>query len=279
MNQAPLPQPSRATRRHLPGLLLALMLLPVAAPRPAEAGRSCEERTPTVSQLRRGMALAASTFEAMDAGGAEVYVIARAGQDLRRYRLEWSHLGYAYRSTAADGSRNWRVVHKLNTCGSSVAHLYRQGLAEFFTDDPYRYEAALLPLKQEVAARLAPVLDNNIQLTRLHEPSYNMVAYPWSQQYQQSNQWATETLALAMAPTVIDRRRAQAWLMMQGYQPTVLELHAMQRLGARITRANIAFDDHPNDKRFSDRIETTTADSVLAWLQAAGLAGRMVRIR
>ena len=36
-----------------------------------------------------------------------------------------------------------------------------------------------------------------------------------------------------------------------------------------MTAANVAFDDHPNDKRFSDRIETVTVDSVFSWLQRA----------
>jgi hypothetical protein len=35
----------------------------------------------------------------------------------------------------------------------------------------------------------------------------------------------------------------------------------------------VAFDDHPNDKRYSDRIETVTVDSVFEWLARAGLAG------
>ena len=39
-----------------------------------------------------------------------------------------------------------------------------------------------------------------------------------------------------------------------------------------MTAANVAFDDHPTDKRYSDRIETVTVDSVLDWLQRAGLA-------
>ncbi|MGZ5073111.1 MAG: DUF2145 domain-containing protein [Usitatibacter sp.] len=41
----------------------------------------------------------------------------------------------------------------------------------------------------------------------------------------------------------------------------------------------MAFDDHPNDKRFSDRIETVTVDSVLAWLPRAGLAGQPIYVR
>lgn len=53
----------------------------------------------------------------------------------------------------------------------------------------------------------------------------------------------------------------------------------MTRLGARIGTANIAFDDHPNAKRFADRIETVTVDSVFDWLQASRLATAPVVVR
>ena len=44
-----------------------------------------------------------------------------------------------------------------------------------------------------------------------------------------------------------------------------------------MSKANVAFDDHPNDKRFADRIETVTADSVFAWLRLApGATGLFV---
>ena len=62
-----------------------------------------------------------------------------------------------------------------------------------------------------------------------------------------------------------------AWQQFKGYQPTVLKLGPVTRLGGRMTAANVAFDDHPNAKRFSDRIETVTVDSVFAWLQRAQL--------
>ena len=44
-------------------------------------------------------------------------------------------------------------------------------------------------------------------------------------------------------------------------------------MGARVTAANVAFDDHPNEKRFSDRIETVIVDSDFAWLNRSGLGG------
>ena len=101
-----------------------------------------------------------------------------------------------------------------------------------------------------------------------------MVSYAWGQKYQQSNQWALETLALAMEPaTITTRDQAQAWLRFMGYAPTVLHLGPLTRLGARAGSANMAFDDHPNDQRYAGRIATSTVDSALVWLERAQLAG------
>ncbi|MBX3621018.1 MAG: DUF2145 domain-containing protein [Rhizobacter sp.] len=232
----------------------------------AHAGRSCEPQPPLARNVERAMVLAEHTARALDATGAQVVVLARVGQDLSEYGLRYSHLGLAYR----DGMR-WRVAHKLNQCGSAVAAVYRQGLGEFFLDDLYDYQAGVVVLRPEVQARLLPALKDNQRLAQLHTARYSMVAYPWAQTYQQSNQWALETLAMAMDPHADTRPRAQAWLQLQGYQPTTLHISPFKRLGARITAANVAFDDHPDEKRFRDRIETVTVDSVFAWLNRSGL--------
>jgi hypothetical protein len=46
----------------------------------------------------------------------------------------------------------------------------------------------------------------------------------------------------------------------------------LTRLGGRVSAANVAIADDPNDKRFSDRIETATVDLVFTWLQRAPMA-------
>ncbi|WP_395694063.1 DUF2145 domain-containing protein [Piscinibacter sp.] len=242
----------------------------------AQAGRSCEQRAPEALNVQRAMTLAQHTAAALDASGAQVVLLARAGQDLSKYGLAWSHLGLAYK----DGAR-WRVVHKLNACGSARAGVYRQGLGEFFLDDLHEYKAGFVVPQPELQAKLLAVLRDNTQATRLHTSAYSMLAYPWAQRYQQSNQWAIETLAMAQAPqaATFTRDRAQAWLKFSGYEPTTLHLNAFTRLGARATAANIAFDDHPNEKRFSDRIETVTVDSVFAWLNRSGLATPVQLVR
>lgn len=258
--------------------LAAAVLAAAMLVTPARAGQTCEARAPSADSVIRGLALAQRTAAWLDASGAEVAVIARAGQDLQRYGLTYSHLGFVLRDPArGDRPAAWRVVHKLNQCGSDRAAVYRQGLAEFFLDGLHEEQAGIVIPRPDVQTRLAPLLRDNARVAALHTPAYNMVAYPWSQRYQQSNQWAIETLALAMSSDVHDRRHAQAWLQLKGYRPTTLRLGPLTRLGARATSAHIAFDDHPSERRFTDRIDTVTVDSVFEWLPRSGL-GQPVRV-
>ena len=276
------PHWTRVTRilaQRLMKLVLALVL-PLAAC-VAHAGRNCEAALPLKpATVEKALALAERTLSALDRSGAQVVVLARAGQDLQKYGLSYSHLGFAYRETAAQGGTVWRVLHKLNTCGSASSAIYKQGLGEFFLDDLWRFEAAWVVPTPAVQARLITVLQNPTRALLLHHAPYSMVSYAWGQTYQQSNQWALETMAQAMGAGDVQgdmrglggRLRAQEWLRAKGYQPTTLNLGPLTRLGGRVTQANIAFDDHPTVKRFSNRIETVTVDSVFDWMQRAQLA-------
>lgn len=252
-------------------LVLAMALLGATAS--AHAGRSCENKAITPDVLRKGMELALRTSQALDAeharNGTRVVMLARAGQDLSNYQLRYSHFGWAYKTTEGP----WRVMHKLNECGTADGHIYRQGLGEFFLDDLWRYEAAVQVPTPAVQQALLTYLGQPQSVQRMQHAPYSMVSYVWSQRYQQSNQWALESLAAAMEPSSIVRReQAQAWLQFKGYQPSVLTIRALTRLGGRVTAANIAFDDHPSEKRFASRIETVTVDSVSQWLQTSQLA-------
>jgi hypothetical protein len=298
-----------AMRAMLAGLALACGVA-------AKAGTPCTETPPDAQSIARAMTLADHVQRSLDASGAQVVLLARAGQDLRKYGLTYSHLAFAYRETVpaapapipvpaplpalaamgdpvaiATAESNappapasaaprtvWRIAHKLNQCGTADSAVYRQGLGQFFMDTPFEYRAAYVVLDPEVQAALLPVLRDDIRLVQWHTSPYSVVAYPWSTLYQQSNQWALETLAGALDPAASTRARAQAWLRLHDYQPTVLHLDAFTRLGARMTKANVAFDDHPNSQRFSDHIATVTVDSMFSWLRRTDLAGPPVTV-
>ena len=102
----------------------AAMVMAVVIAPAAHAGRSCEAAKPPSPQvIERGMALAQQTAAALDAehakSGTRVVVLGRAGQDLTKYGLRYSHLGWAYKTPEGP----WRVAHKLNECGTAVGHL------------------------------------------------------------------------------------------------------------------------------------------------------------
>lgn len=268
--------------RALCAAIAALTLACLAVP--AHAGQNCEARRPTLDSIRRDLALAASVAQQLDEmtqrDTSTVLLIARAGQDLGQYGLRYSHLGIAYRDDAAANGRGaWRVVHKLNECGSGRSTLHRQGLAEFFGDGLYLHEAGVVALKPAIAARIVEQLKDDTLLSVLHEPRYNMLAYPWSGPYQQSNQWAIETLAMLVEPSVSSRTTARDWLRQQDYRPTTLQIDPLKRLGARVATAHIAFDDHPFGRRMAGQIDTVTVDSVFAWMARAGLGGAPLRLR
>lgn len=263
-------------RHKLAAILVASGLLFAAS---AHAGRSCEQKKLTVQSIERGLTLAERTLAALDASGHQVVMLARAGQDLTKYGVRYSHAGFAYKQPDGKGGHVWRVLHKLNHCGTDVSAIYRQGLGEFFLDDLWRYEAAFSALAPEVEDKLLAVLKDDRQSVMMHHKPYSIVSYAWGRTYQQSNQWAIETLAAAMTPAVRLRSQAQAWLQLRDYRPATLKLGPLTRLGGRISAANVAFDDHPFEKRFSDRIETVTVDSVFAWLMRSGLGSAPVLIR
>lgn len=253
------------SRARLHGWVLALALCAgLCAGVTAHAGQGCEPGQPNPEKVARALGLAETTLSALrELQQDEVVLIARVGQDLSKYQLHYSHMGFAVRQ----GER-WTVVHKLNDCGTDQSQVFEQGLLEFFADDVFKYEAGIWRLEPEVQSRLMRTLHGKKSLD-YHEPRYSMLAYPFSTQYQNSNGWLLEVLAYGLAPQdeANTRRSAQAWLKESGYRPSELAIGTFTRLGARVTKANIAFDDHPSELRWSGRIQTVTVDSVIDFLR------------
>ncbi|MCU6496197.1 DUF2145 domain-containing protein [Rugamonas sp. A1-17] len=136
-------------------------------------------------------------------------------------------------------------------------------------EHPVTQAALVIVPPQKIAAKLGEILRDPATLHGLHGSHYSMVAYPFSTRYQNSNQWVLEVLASAEATDfrIRTREQAQSWLKMAGYTPTEMHIGPLTRLGGRVFKANIAFDDHPNALRFSDRINAVTVDSMLAFLR------------
>jgi len=243
-------------------LLLALLLACCAL---ARAGQQCEDKPMSVDDVRKSMDLAQHSMDALEASGAQLALIARAGQNLSRYNVRYSHVGLVWRDHPEG---RWTVVHLLNECGTADSNLYNEGLGNFFLTDLYQFDAEILIPAPAVQQKMAQLLASRTPL-RMHESSYNMLAYAFSTRYQNSNQWVLEMLAAASAaPGAVETRdEAQRWLKQAGFMPGTVHIDAATRLGARMFRANVAFDDHPFGQRMAGQIDTITVDSVDRFLR------------
>jgi len=262
---------SGAARFVLRVLVAIVAVVATFAGAPAWAGQTCSETAPTAEAMRKSFGLALKVREALDNSGAQVALLGRVGQDLSKYGLRYSHIGFLWRDHPEG---RWLGVHLLNDCGTADSNLYNQGLANFFADDLFAWDALILIPSPPVQDRLARLLAGDDPL-RLHQPRYNMVAYPFAERYQNSNQWALELLAEALADQRFNGRgEAQRWLKAQGYEPTTLRIPTLTRLGGRMFRANVAFDDHPMERRMDGQIDTVTVESVADFLARRDPASR-----
>lgn len=249
------------------GWMLAALAL-FAAPH-IQAGQRCEESTLTRATLQYAMSAAQRVTAELDRRGIQVAVLGRIGQDLSKYGLKYSHAAFVYREGPATP---WRIVHLLNTCGTSKSDLWYEGVGNFFLDDLFAYDALVMVPPPATAQALLARLPRGTALRSVHDADYSLVAYPFSTRYQNSNAWVLETLAAASArdATLNNREQAQAWLKMAGYQPSEMELGTFTRLGGRMFKVNVAFDDHPNELRYAGHIRTVTVDSIRRFLAARG---------
>ena len=227
------------------------------------AGQGCTASTIEPLELQNALELGFKTQQYLTEHKAEVALIARVGQDLSKYGLRYSHLGWAVRQ--ADG--HYSVQHLLNDCGSSHSDLYVEGLGNFFLDDVLAFEVLVvvppLPVQQALSKTLQPE-----HARRLHTRDYSLLAYPFSRDYQNSNQWGLEILAAAlMGNEQAGRKQVQTWLKQQGYQGDKVEVDPLKRMGASLFKANVAFTDHPLKERLSGNYQFVSVESTARFLQ------------
>lgn len=236
---------------------------------PAVAGTACSDKIPAPETLQKAFQLAVKTRDALDATGAQVALVARVGQDLSQYNLRFSHIAFVWRDHPQG---RWLVMHELNQCGTAASALYNEGLANFFFDDMFAWDALIITPSAELQAKIVERLKNPQQLESMHQAHYNMVAYPFSTHYQNSNQWVLEILADAMRDAHdANRAQTQTWLKQNGYKPSILHILALQRLAGHMFKANVAFDDHPTGDRFAGKIAVVSVDSVADFMQQRDL--------
>lgn len=250
-------------RRLAAAALLAAAGLAQAGAPASSLPRGCDRAIDvTATQQDRLLRFAAVVREALAGSGAEVALIARAGTDLSRFGLRYSHAGVAL----ADGlDMPWAVRQLYYACAEGQPRLFDQGLAGFVSgsDDASVGYVRLLLLPPEAAAPLAAAARDKALALGLLNARYSANAYPFSTRYQNCNQWVAELLAAAIAG-LATRDDAQAWLQREGYAPAPVHASPWLMLAGRFVPW-LHFDDHPAAQLDAGAVQTSLPDSLEAF--------------
>lgn len=278
--------------------LLLLCCLCLSACSGARAGNLhyCDQPAPLSAeqkdQLFRFSAVIKST---LDASGSSLALIARSGLDLQRFGVRYSHAGL---SLKAGMDTPWSVRQLYFACDERRPRVFDQGMSGFLLglDRPADGYISVVLLPAAAAADLQRALLDKHQALQLLAANYSANAYPFSERYQNCNQWVVEMLASAWArlsdgtfgerstaapeakPSrgsadaegagLSTRAAAQRWLQQQGYQPTLFEVSfpPLQWLGGLIPWLHN--DDHPPEDIARQWLRTSMPASIEAFVRA-----------
>lgn len=265
------------------GLVLALAFVAGCAStgQSLVSARFCEHsRIHNATEQDRLLRYAAIVRAELQASGEGVALISRTGIDLDRFDIRFSHAGVALRDNA---EVPWSVRQLYYACDEGKPLLFDQGIAGFLfnSDQPALGHVSIVLLPAPASTELArTALDRDIAL-RLLAARYSANAYPFSDRYQNCNQWVIELLAAAWGglPDSPDlRARAQAWLAAEGYapRPLILDSHPL-RFAAQFMPL-LQLDDHPDDERFGMTMTVSLPDTIETFVRTRLPEARRIEI-
>jgi hypothetical protein len=234
----------------VPRLVAAALLLFASAGAWAGIPTFCDRADKvTAADQDRVLRFAAAVKDELTRSGSSIALVARAGLDLSRFGLLYSHAGIALKDNPGGP---WAVRQLYYACDESRPRLFDQGMSGFVlgADAPTHGHVALLfPPGQDSALLERAALDKPLALALLGD-QYSANAYAFGTHYQNCNQWVAELIAFAwghLAESSAPRARAQAWLRAQGYAATPVRIPSHWTMFAGQFVPLVHVGDHPLD--------------------------------
>lgn len=242
----------------------------------------CERESDiTALEQDRVLRFAGVVRQELERSGGKVALISRAGTDLSRFGLLYSHAGVALRGEA-DGA--WAVRQLYYACDDARPHLFDQGISGFAlgADAPSSGHVSLLFLPEEDGVQLERAARDKRLALALLAGKYSANAHAYSTTYQNCNQWVAELLAGAWGGVAGEgaqvREQAQDWLRGQGYVPGPVRVpgHLLMFAGQFVPLVHV--NDHPVEDLHALALQVSVPASIEAFVRQRAPQTRRVEI-
>jgi hypothetical protein len=206
----------------------------------------------------------------LDRSGQSVALVGRSGLALQRFDQRYSHEGV---SLKASPNTPWSVRQLYYACDEQRPRIFDQGMSGFVlgANDPAEGYVSIVFLPPDAAQAVERAALDDRQALQLLGATYSANAYPFSQRYQNCNQWLAELLASAWGSLPLadePRAQAQQWLQGQGYTPSVLSVgwYPLMWLADQISWLHS--DDHPPEDLAAAQFRVSLPASIESFVHA-----------
>jgi hypothetical protein len=263
-------------------LRIAAAVLALCASTGASAGipTFCERpKQVSAAEQDRVLRFAGAVKRELDASGGRVALISRAGLDLSRFGLLYSHAGIVLKETDSA----WTVRQLYYACEESRPRIFDQGVAGFAlgADAPGQGHISLVFPEGEDAERLDQAARDKRLALSLLAGSYSANAYAFGTRFQNCNQWVAEILASAwgrLEGETAARERAQSWLREQGYTAGPVKVPSRWLMFAGQFVPLLQLKDHPLDDIYALQLRVSVPASIEAFVRQHAPAARRVEL-
>ncbi|WP_174874681.1 DUF2145 domain-containing protein [Vogesella oryzae] len=278
----PLTRPCAARLGQLlSAILLAGCLLLAALPARANSLMFCD-RPPAQSaaQKNRLLLFSEAVKQVLQRSGSQAAIVARAGLDLGRFGIRYSHAGISLQQSP---NTPWSVRQLYYACDDSQPHIYDQGLSGFLLDSHQQDSAyvSIVLLPQPAEQQLLAAALNREQVLAMLGADYSANAYAFSSQYQNCNQWLMELLASAwgnLPAGVPAREAAQHWLQQQQYQPSTVDVKYGFMVWAAYFVPLLHNGDHPAANLVARHYQVSMPAAIDQFVQTQWPASRRIEL-
>ena len=241
----------------------------------------CERsRDITALEQDRVLRFAGVVKQELERSSGKVALISRAGTDLSRFNLVYSHAGVALRDNPGGP---WAVRQLYYACDDARPHIFDQGIAGFAlgADTPSKGHVSMLFLPDDDSAALEhAALDKPLALALL-AGQYSANAYAFGTKYKNSNQWVAELLASAWGGPAGQqgaRASAQDWLRAHDYVPGPVKVPSHFTMFAGQFVPLVHVDDHPVEDLHALSLQVSVPASIEAFVQRRAPTTQRVEI-
>jgi hypothetical protein len=265
---------------HLAAATLAAITLCASAAASAGMPVFCERgKEVSAAEQDRVLRFAGAVKRELEASHQSVALIARAGLDLSRFDLLYSHAGVALK----EGASAWTVRQLYYACDESRPRLFDQGVPGFAlgADAPGRGHVSLVFLDEDRAAQLEKAARDKPLALALLAGRYSANAYAFGTRYQNCNQWVAEMLASAwggISGRDKPREQAQAWLRDQGYSAGPVRVKSRWLMFAGQFVPLVHVNDHPVDDLYALSLRVSVPASIEDFVHRRSPQARRVEL-